>query len=66
MFAILFVPLIGFQLLPGETKAAIVSALETGQVGGIVVFVVIGLVIVDAIFIALAPARFQRAKLILD
>ena len=66
MFVVLFVPIVGFQLLPGETRASIASALATGQVGGIVVAVVIGLVIVDVIFIVLALARFQRAKLILD
>ncbi len=66
LFAILFVPAIGFQLLPSETKAAVVSALETGQVGGIVAVVVMGLLVSDVIFIALALARFQRAKLILD
>lgn len=66
MFAVLFVPIVGFQLLPGETKTAVVIALASGQVGRIITAVAIGLLIIDVIFIALALVRFQRAKLILD
>ena len=65
-FAVMFVPIVVFQLLPSETRAAVATALASGQVGGVVAAVAIGLLIIDVIFIALALARFQRAKLILD
>jgi ABC-2 type transport system permease protein len=66
MFAVIIVPVVGYSLLPAETKTSIANALAGGQTAGIFIVVVLGLLIVDVIFIALAMARFQRSKLILD
>ncbi len=66
MFAVLIVPLVGYNLLPSEIKTSIANALASGQAAKLFIVVAIGLLVIDVIFIALALARFRRAKLILD
>jgi ABC-2 type transport system permease protein len=56
----------GFQALPGEWRVQLTQTLIAASTTQIVVGIVVILVIVDAGLIAVAMARFQRARLILD
>lgn len=65
-FLFFLVPVLGFQLLSRDTRSAVTGALIRGNVAGIMIAVMLGLLVLDVVFIGLAMARFQRARLILD
>jgi ABC-2 type transport system permease protein len=66
ILALVFVPIIGLQLLPASARAGLLNALSTAGAGGLFLIVLVLLVALDGVLFVLAMARFQRAKLILD
>ncbi len=62
----ILVPAFGSQALPAATRAALVDRLMGLSVTQIVPMALGALLIVDAVLLALALVRFQRARLILD
>lgn len=63
---LLFVPTFGVQLAPDDFKRGLALAASGLDASGLVVAVAAVLMALDAALVALALARFQRAKLILD
>jgi ABC-2 type transport system permease protein len=63
---LLFVPLFALPALPPEWRDSLVSGLSGSGIVGILLGGGAILVILDALFLGAALARFQRAKLILD
>ncbi|HEU5440328.1 MAG TPA: ABC transporter permease [Ktedonobacterales bacterium] len=61
---LIFVPIILIQLLPASAQAQILTWLNTTAPGTIFALLVAGLVLLDAILLAIARLRFQRAQLI--
>jgi ABC-2 type transport system permease protein len=61
---LIFVPIILLQFLPAGTQAQILTWLNTTAPGTLFGLLVAGLVLLDAILLAIARLRFQRAKLI--
>ncbi len=66
MLLFFIVPVFGFQLLPKDTKLSIVNAIASGDATSVIIAVAVIVLILDVLFITLAMARFQRARLILD
>lgn len=66
-FLLIWLPLIlGPQFLPAEWKVQLGRWLESVNSAQLALWVAIGLLAIDGFVIALAQARFQRARLILD
>jgi len=63
---LLFVPVYGVQLLPGEWRAQIAGTLAAGGATRLVVVIIVALTVVDVSLIAAAMTRFRRARLILN
>ena len=63
---LLFVPVFGFQALPNEMKRDLLLGVAGVDMLGVVLGLAVVLVALDAVFLAAAVARFQRARLILD
>jgi ABC-2 type transport system permease protein len=63
---LLFVPVYGIQLLPGEWRAQIARMLAAGGVTRLVLGVIVALTVVDTSLIIAAMARFRRSRLILN
>jgi len=63
---LLFVPVYGVQLLPGEWKAQIARTLAAGGATRLVMVIIVTLTMVDSSLIIAATARFRRARLILS
>lgn len=61
-FALIF----GLQALPAQWKAFLVMGLSDVSLSGMIIFVAVGLLILDVVLLAAAMARFKRARLILD
>ena len=59
-------PLFGFRALPDDWRVQLARAIVTASTTQIVVVVAAVLVVLDAGLLAIAMARFQRARLILD
>jgi hypothetical protein len=66
ILALIFIPVFGLQMLPVTTRAELINLLSTTGTGGLLLIVLVLLVALDGVLLALAMARFQRAKLILD
>lgn len=68
MLAVFFLPLIVIQILPRSVMIEIRSALAPIAINleAIVVVASIGLLLVNAVLLSIARARFQRTKLTLD
>ena len=66
ILALIFIPVFGLQMLPATTRAELINLLSTTGTGGLLLIVLVLLVALDGVLLALAMARFQRAKLILD
>ena len=66
IMVILLGPLLIFQVLPVQTKASIGQALQRVDFGVIVFVVAAVLLLLNAVFLSAALARFKRAQLILD
>lgn len=63
---LLFVPILGLQALPAAWKARLAQAVTTLDLTQVILAGLAVLVVLDAITLAAAMARFQRARLILD
>lgn len=61
-FALIF----GLQALPSDWKVFLVTEFSEVSLGVIIIFVSIGLLLLDLILLAVSMARFKRARLILD
>ncbi|MHB1007561.1 MAG: ABC transporter permease [Chloroflexota bacterium] len=66
IMVLLFVPVLGLQALPGEIRREFGQLVSRLDLVGVVVAAGLTLLVVDAILLAAALARFRRAKLILD
>jgi type III secretory pathway component EscS len=62
---LLFVPVYGVKLLPGEWRAQIDGTLAAGGAARLVLVIIAALTVVDTSLIIAAMARFRRARLIL-
>ena len=65
MLAIWFVPLIGFQVMPEDLRQRLLQTLSTIDFGQVILWVLLGLVIVNAILVAVVNGSFKRSRLIL-
>jgi ABC-2 type transport system permease protein len=63
---LIFVPFIVIQLLPHQTQAAILAALNSTSMTQVFLIFAGGLFVVDVVLLLIALARFQRARLILS
>jgi ABC-2 type transport system permease protein len=63
---LIVVPVIVFQLLPRQTQAAILAALNAASPTRVVLSFAGGLLVVDVVLLLIALARFQRARLIMS
>jgi len=63
---LLFVPVYGVRLLPGEWRAQIARALGAGGAARPVLVIIAALTVVDISLVIAAMARFRRARLILN
>jgi ABC-2 type transport system permease protein len=66
MMVLLFVPVLGIQALPPDTRAQIMNIVSNSSFDNIGIAAVVGLIILDGLLLLAGLARFQRAKLILD
>ncbi len=60
---LVWVPILAIQALPAELRQSLGSALASGNVTVLALAVGGALLVIDAILLALATARFQRARL---
>ena len=63
---VVFVPIVGLQLLPQATRRELLDALSSAGPGVVLAGVLVGLALLDCVLLAIAIARFQRSRLILD
>lgn len=63
---VLFVPMFGVQALPREWQMRIFAATMTGGTARLMVVAMAMLVLLDAVVLTVAKARFRRSRLILD
>ena len=66
IMAMVFVPIFGLQALPPDTRGRIAVALGHAGAANIMLTVGAALVLLDALLILAAKARFRRVRLILD
>jgi hypothetical protein len=63
---LIFVPIFGSQALPGEWRKRLAEALVNAGATRIMFVVMAALIVLSAGLLAVAMARFKRARLILD
>ena len=63
---LLFVPLFGFQLLPDAWRAAVARTFAETDPTALVLAIAAALLLIDGALVAVASARFRRARLIVD
>lgn len=64
--AIWLVPIIGMQIMPVGWKDILNTILIGVNWGSLVIYIMVGLVVLDSILLAVAFQRFKRSRLILD
>ena len=66
IMVLLFVPVLGLQALPGQTRAQLANMLNDISFDQVALAAILVMAVVDSLLLLAGIARFQRAKLILD
>jgi ABC-2 type transport system permease protein len=66
MLALWFIPLIGFQVMPDDLRQRLLQTLSTIDFDQVILWVLVGLTLANAILVAVVNVSFRRARLILS